>query len=447
MQQFREHFREMVKSEFYRNIAGLFSGIFAARLIPAVFALVIARLYAPGEFGTFLLFLSIASLLSILSTGGYERAILLADNPVQKQHIFRFSMKNNLLVNSLVLAGLVVYIMLTDDQDSHKSVMILLIPVYAYFFASLQLIRNILISNKLFQKLSQLEMIRALGAGSLQSLFFLVPEIGLFLGVTAAQIVTLSIFIFRLPETASCRISWFKDQEISLARRFINFPKYSVPSELLNYLSSQLPVFMIKPFFGDTMLGLYAFSHRYLSIPIQLTSISIGSVYVQKSQTLKNLPSELGKLTYDLYRKQFLVAIVPFTVLAFWGKEIFGFIFGPEWDFSGTLSQIMAPWLFAVFIGSPLATILVVMEKQKISMIFNILMLVFRALALIAGGLILKDITFTIFLFSLTGFLFFVCLTVYSLHLASVNLMRVLKFSVLTFILVFIPMLMLKLWL
>lgn len=63
-------------------------------------------------------------------------------------------------------------------------------------------------------------------------------------------------------------------------------PLYNVPAEFFNYLSNQLPVFMIKPFFGQFLLGMYSFSHRYLNIPVQLTSISIGSVYIQKARSL-----------------------------------------------------------------------------------------------------------------------------------------------------------------
>ena len=48
---------------------------------------------------------------------------------------------------------------------------------------------------------------------------------------------------------------------------------------------------MIKPFFGQFLLGMYSFSHRYLNIPVQLTSISIGSVYIQKARSLHRSPA------------------------------------------------------------------------------------------------------------------------------------------------------------
>lgn len=436
----------MANSEFYRNIAGLFSGIVAARLIPALFALVIARLYAPEDFGIFVLFLSIASLLSVLTTGGYERALLLAGNLQEKQHIFRFSLKNNLIINGIILFVLTLYIFLFNNSDIDAKIMLLQIPIFAFFFGGLQLIRNILISNKLFGKLSVLEIIRVSATGILQTLFFVIPGTGLFLGIVIAQITTFVYFFYSLPETQLIRIGSYQKRELAVARRHINFPKYSVPSELFNYLSSQLPVFMIKPLFGGTMLGLYSFSHRYLSIPVQLTSISIGSVYVQKAQSLKKLPEELASLTFELFRKQVMLAIIPFIVLALWGKSIFSLAFGAEWELSGTLSQLIAPWLFVVFIGSPLANILIVMEKQKISMIFNIVMLFFRALALVIGGLILKDIILTIALYSMVGFVFFSLLTAYSLRLAHVNLAKAFWFSFKAFLIVVVPLIILKLW-
>ena len=447
MQQLRDSFRELANSEFYRNIAGLFSGIFAARLIPALFALVIARLYAPEHFGDFVLFLTIASFLSIVATGGYERALLLASDEQDKSHIFSFAMKVNLTVNMVIMVTMLILVWVNSDWQTGRMVNLLLIPFYSFFFGSVQLIRNLLISTKSFKKLSALEFLRAILGGVAQTAFFVWPETGLFLGITLSQAVTYFYYALKLPAAAGIGVPRFREAEIRLAKRYVNFPKFSVPSEMFNFLSSQLPVFMIKPFFGEVMLGLYSFSHRYLSIPVQLTSISIGSVYVQKAQSLKNDPSTLSALTTDLFRKQFRLALVPFTILTLWGEEIFTFLFGTEWAFSGHLAQIMAPWLFAVYIGSPLATILVVREKQRISMIYNITLLAARALVLIAGGLWLKDISLTIGLFSATGFLFFTGLTLYSFRLAHVSWIPFFRFVIIHMVLMVVPLLLLKLWL
>lgn len=443
MYKLRPSLNEMLNSEFYRNIAGLFTGIAAARIVPAIFALVIARIYSPADFGWFVLMLTISSVLSIPATGGFEKALLLTNSDAEKKHLVRFSMRLNRLFNFTALAAILLFLVIIRPDSIQSQFTLLMIPVYAYFFASVQLMRNQMISLKEFKRLSKLEIFRALAVGGFQSLFFIIPEMGLFLGVVLAQVATYLLFLPKNEQ--SYPVS--KKREKVLARRFVNFPKFSVASELMNFVSSQLPIFLIKPFFGATSLGLYGFAHRYLSLPVQLTTVSIGSVYVQKAQTLLNEREALRELTDSLFRKQFLLAIVPFSIMGLWGEKIFQILLGSEWAYAGYLGALITPWLFMVYIGAPLATILIVMEKQKVSMYFNFTMLLLRAAVLLAGGLILKDLSHTIILYSMVGFISFLLLTCYSLYLARVSLLQTGWFAFKNFILVATLLLLLKLWL
>ena len=442
-----ESIRNLFRSEFYRNILSLFSGVFLARLIPALFALIIVRIYSPEDFGIFVLYLTIASALSIISTGKYENAIILAETEEEKRHIFWLAQKLSIRINITALAIISIYIIIAGIKGHSPVIMLVLIPVYSFFFAAVQLVRNIFISNKQFNKLSFLEIVRAVFTGVFQCLLFVLPETGLFIGVVLAQSVTFFLYSKKLPETRWTGTLKFTENELDQGKRYINFLKYSVASEVFNFFSSQMPIFLIKPIFGSTMLGLYSFPNRYLSIPVQLVSTSISRVYVQKAQSLKNNMSELSDLTLSLFKKQFLTGIIPFTILALWGQPLFHFIFGAEWEYSGFLAQLIAPWLFLVMLGSPLSSIMVVMEKQKISMIFNVVLLMFRIISLLIGGLILKDIEWAIGLYSLTGFLFFAWLCAYSLQLAGVKLKTVAFFSAKITILVVGLLMLIKLWL
>jgi O-antigen/teichoic acid export membrane protein len=176
-------------------------------------------------------------------------------------------------------------------------------------------------------------------------------------------------------------------------------------------------------------------------------STSISRVYVQEAQLLKNNIRELSALTFSLFKKQFLVGIVPFSVLALWGKPLFAFIFGVEWEFSGYLAQLIAPWLFVVMLSSPLSSVMIVMEKQKVSLVFNILLLAARILSLLIGGLVLKDIGWAIGLYSAVGFVFFTALGAYSLNLAGVNLVRTVLFVFKIIMITLLPLIAVKLWL
>lgn len=439
--------QNLFNSDFYRNIAGLFSGMLVARMIPAAFAVLIARLYAPDDFGIFVLYLTIASVLSIISTGKYENAIVLVDSTREKKQLYRIAQKINTIINGVVAIFIVAYLLSVNVQEEQVIINLLFIPFYSFFFSSTQLVRSVFVSKKKFRKLAVLEVVRAILTGTFQCLFFMLPGIGLLLGALVAQGVIYAYYSGKVEEAVYYAFAVFSVEERELANRYINFPKFSVISEVFNFTSSQLPVFMVKPFFGATMLGLYSFSHRYISIPIQLLSTSISSVYLQKGNLLKNKPEELGELTYSLFKKQVVLGIVPFTLLGLWGAEMFHFVFGAEWEFSGYLAQLISPWLLAVMVGSPLSAILIVMEKQKFSMNYNLALLFFRAVALLVGGWFFKDIVVAIGLYSFTGFVFFVFLTAYSLWLAKVEL-KAATFFVMKVVLVNVtPLILLKLWL
>lgn len=443
----RESIDRMLQSEFYRNIIGLFSGMFLARIFPAVFALVIVRIYSPESFGVFVLYLTIASTLSIVSTGKFENATILSTTTEEKRNVFWLAQKINGLVNLLAAFVVGVYIVVTGNYNITTVILLLLVPAYSFFFAAVQLLRNIYISNKQFRRLSELEISRAVITGILQCLFFIFPETGLFLGAVLAQAAVYFWFSRHLPETAGPESLRFTARELQLAKRYIDFPKFSVASEMFNFISSQLPVYMVKPLFGATILGLYSFPHRYVSTPVQLMSTSISRVYVQEAQLLKNNIRELSALTFSLFKKQFLAGIIPFSVLALWGKPLFAFIFGVEWEFSGYLAQLIAPWLFVVMLSSPLSSVMIVMEKQKISLVFNILLLAARILSLLIGGLVLKDIGWAIGLYSAVGFVFFTALGAYSLNLAGVNLVRTVLFVFKIIMITLLPLIVVKLWL
>ncbi len=438
--------KNLIKNNFYQDIINLFSGMFLARLFPALFALIIVRIYTPENFGLFVLYLTIASVISILSTGKYENAILLAESTEERKHLFWLSQKINLLVNlaALVIAGLYIPI---AGISGHGMVMLLLIPFYSFSLGSVQLIRNIFISQKRFKALSVLEVLRAVITGIFQVVLFVFPVFGLFLGAVAAQMGIYFWYARKLPETKGFKPAVFSGEEKRLALRYIDFPKFSVASEMFNFVSSQLPVFLVKPFFGETMLGLYSFSHRYISVPIQLVSISISRVYIQKAQSLKNDLQALGTLTFSLFKKQFWIGVVPFTILALWGETLFRLVFGIDWEFSGYLSQLLAPWLFMVMLSSPLSSILIVFEKQKLSMNYNIILLAVRILSLTIGGLVFRDIIWAIGLYSLTGFVFFAALGTYCLKLAGVRLFSVGLFIIKVLMVTSLPLILIKLWL
>ena len=68
--------KDILKSEFFKNVVTLLSGTTAGQVISILMVPVIARLYTPEQFGDFALFISIATVIAVISSARYELAII-----------------------------------------------------------------------------------------------------------------------------------------------------------------------------------------------------------------------------------------------------------------------------------------------------------------------------------------------------------------------------------
>ena len=67
-------------SEFSKNIIKLTTGISIAQLIPVLITPILTQYFSPEQFGTYGLYVSIYTILGIISSGKYEMAIMLPKN-------------------------------------------------------------------------------------------------------------------------------------------------------------------------------------------------------------------------------------------------------------------------------------------------------------------------------------------------------------------------------
>ena len=67
------------RSDYTKNVITLMTGTGLAQLVPILISPILTRLYSPEDFGLIALYLSIVSIMTVLSTGRYEMAIMLPD--------------------------------------------------------------------------------------------------------------------------------------------------------------------------------------------------------------------------------------------------------------------------------------------------------------------------------------------------------------------------------
>lgn len=208
---------------------------------------------------------------------------------------------------------------------------------------------------------------------------------------------------------------------ISLAaRRYSRFPVYDTTSSLLNTISWLLPTFFLSAYFSDQVVGYFTLSMTVLQMPMNLIGSSIAQVFFQRASQARRRGT-LAALVASTSANLLMLGILPVLVLSLAGAEIFSVVFGGRWAESGQYAQIMALWIFAVFITSPISTLFSVLEKQRSSLILNLITLPPRAAALMIGGL-LGDPRLALGLFSAVGVIIYAGLFVWLLGKSGVSI-------------------------
>jgi O-antigen/teichoic acid export membrane protein len=137
--------------------------------------------------------------------------------------------------------------------------------------------------------------------------------------------------------------------------------------------------------FSPALAGIYALANRVLSMPMQVVGKAIANVFLAgAADALRE--GRLGILVARVHRKLSHIGMVPTLMLLTAGPEIFAFAFGTQWREAGVFAQWLAPWLYLVFVTSPMSAVLDVLDRQAAAMAFQALLLTVRIAAILCGA-------------------------------------------------------------
>ena len=208
-----------------------------------------------------------------------------------------------------------------------------------------------------------------------------------------------------------------------MAIEYKNFPLFSSWSTLANAISPQVPTFLLAYYYGTSVVGYFSLANQVVNMPMGLLGAAIEQVFFQKISEAKNgkNPKEIKVIVREVYKKLILIGVFPMILLLILGEEIFTFAFGESWYISGVYIKILVPWIFLVFLSSPISTLYSVYDKQGVWFTFSMVLLISRVAALVIGGTYGGSPEFTLGLFSFTGVLFWLWNNAYLLNLAGIS--------------------------
>ena len=386
----------------------MLSGSALSQFIPLLIYPLLTRIYEPGNFGVLALVNNIAALLAILSTGSYENTILIED---EKKNIY--------LLNSLILrrcflifiaSSIFLIILKFFNRFDSIDFLIIFAPLIAALNASILLSSEHLIKNYSYFKLAKNRIFLAISL-SISKLFFGiigVMQFGLVFSELISRFVLSRLFLKSARIKFNLRLN--KDQINGvkiLKKRYNHFEKYTVLDQLTSTLGGSIHIFMIGIAFGIESVGFISILFSIMYLPVTVIASALKDIFRPKFKS--NL--EKSGNCQEIYLKYLwyvsLVGIIIFGIIFFSSDYIFPYVLGSKWIGLASYAKILVPMYFLNLVSMSMSGIMLIKEKTKSSLTWQILNLLFAFIALYFGCFIFKDLIKTLILYSSAKSIFY----------------------------------------
>ena len=396
-------------STFAGDVLKLVGGTTFAQGLSVLAAPILTRLYAPDAFGTAALFASITAIIGVVACLRYELAIMLPERDEDAANLLAVSFSFVLIVTGLsamlvlLVREPIVRLLNAPDLATYLWLVPLAVLANGGFLA-------LNYWNSRTKRFGRLSIARAsqsvvttgvqLGLGAVGQ-----AHAGGLIGarVLGSTVVTavLGRQIWRDDRRSFVEnVRW--PQMLRWGKRHRKFPIFNTWSALLNTASWQLPTFLMAFFFSPTVVGYYALGSRMLQLPMTLIGSAIAQVFFQRASEAHNVDGNLAVVVAPLFRRLVAFGAFPMLLLTVIGQDVFSVMFGQRWSEAGVYVQILSPWMFFVFISSPLSALFSVLERQEAVLLLNTVLFTTRLVALGVGGM-LGNVRLALLLFAVTG--------------------------------------------
>jgi O-antigen/teichoic acid export membrane protein len=367
----------LLKKDLFKDLSFLMGGTFIAQLIPILLQPVLKRIFTVEEFGVFDLYFRSVGLLAIVFSLKYEKAIVLSEKKSESASIYLGIIFLGLalfLLTELVLIFLHSIGISPPIFPKQYSLVIFLVPLSALFFSINTASQFMFIRQKRFMASSSLKIYRRGAEGFVQAgSGFFGFFWGLPLGETIGNISAAFVGLFRLSNEVRRNLPQNLIQGIKkAAKKYSEFPKFALGSNLLNTFVLSALTFQIYAKFSIEEVGLAELTQRMLTIPSALIGVSLGQLVLQRFSAAFNNKTSIFKLFKGLLLFSTLIAVPFFIVIFFWGSEIFAWVFGKEWAVSGDYAKSLIFSTSVFFIISPLGQVLIALHRIKLNSLWEI---------------------------------------------------------------------------
>ena len=386
----QRYLNRLVSVNTAKNLSVLMGGSLVSSVISILASLITARLFEPAHFGIMALITAGSSILGVIAFSHFPNLIIIEKEDQDVSNALSLSLITHIGICFLAFLSIGFYHVIVSLYFKNVS-----FQYWLYIVPLLTLLNGIVAillvwanRNALYKKIAFQRFLQVLIPTILQI------SIGFF--YASASVIIISQIIGILCSTLLL-LNMFKEKLLSLV---FNKPAFgrmikqnkalilgSLPADVINNFSNQLPVFFLKKFAlnGNAAVGYFNMGNRLFSLPISFLTSSITEIFRQKASKQYHEEGSCRPLLIKTSLTLFLISILPFLVGMAFAPDIFAFVFGEKWRPAGDYARLIGVLFFFKTIVSPISYVVYIARKFYISLIMDIVLFVISIAAIFIG--------------------------------------------------------------
>lgn len=399
--------RRFIQSGFIGNVGKLMSGTGLAHLLGVAIIPIITRLYTPDQIGVYATYLSLFMILFSIASLRYEYATLIPKTDYEANNVtllasFLAFTSSAILLLVLLFAGNALSNLL-GIQSLGK--LIYFLPVSVLSFSLFMIISFSLNRSRQYGSMAVGKICGTTGmaTGQVGMGWMQFQEVGLVLGKVAGDLLGLVFLVWKRHKMQSSVFAGVSPRRMMvMAKRYRNFPFWNTPHALTTTTSNNIPVLLFNIYYSEAITGFYAMAIKALYSPVQVIAQAAFQVFSQRVAEEHANKSRLIPFMNQTLFFMGSIGFFPFLLLFLFSPSFFAWFLGPGYETTGHFVRILTPFIYLVFLVTPMNFIPLMLGRQRKAFIIDLVHL-FLKLAALGTGIWFSSIQLALILYSAVG--------------------------------------------